>query len=296
MALNENYPVSMIGALGTPLSDGEKLHHEGLELHLKEQWENGLRSTFVAGTMGFMPMLLDSTYRELVEQSQKICRDKIELLVGVSDTGTARVLERIEFTNRFELDGIVAMTPYFLPFSQEELIDFFTTLADCSTNPLFLYDIPGRTGVKLEMETVLRLAEHPNIRGGKFTCDVNWTRELFPKVDPDKFRVITVAPAEIEICMRQGMVQQLDGIFAMMPHWSGQMIEAVEAENWDEAKKIREKFGHLLDVIIPLDPFASYTVIAGDRGIPGRFAPLPFPQIDQDGIEKIRSDEIIMGA
>ncbi len=282
----------LISALGTPLDDEENLHVEGLERHLEEQWANGVRSTFVGGTMGLLPLLRETTYHALVEKSAAFCRDRIELLVGVGDTGLARTCDRIDWANRFEVDGVVAITPYFLPFSQAELIDYFHRLADRSRNPLYVYDIPARTGVALELETALRLAEHPNIHGIKCTRDLDWTEELFARVDSE-FCVIAVALGRMVSCFQKGMTQHVDGLFALMPSWTGQITRAAEAVDWETVQSYEKRFCHLLDVVRRHGSFATYTEIVRLRGIPGNYAPGPLRRLEEAAIETIRNDPVL---
>ena len=78
-----------IGALCTPMHEDETLHEEGLEIHLYDQWSNGIQGTLVGGTMGFMQMLRDQTYRDLIRRSVEIASGKLEVLVGV-ERGTRR--------------------------------------------------------------------------------------------------------------------------------------------------------------------------------------------------------------
>jgi 4-hydroxy-tetrahydrodipicolinate synthase len=268
----------LISALGTPLDVDERLHDAGLERHLNEQWANGIKGVLVGGSMGSMQLLCDATYESLVKRSVEFSNGKGELLVGAGDTSFARTRDRLEFLDRFAIDGVVIITPYFLKFSQGELLDYYRALASISHHPLYIYDAPIRTGVKLEIETVLRLAEHPNIVGIKCTCDAEWTRELVRRVDGE-FRVIASTLGEMHELLRDGIGQHLDGLFALMPNWTAELASATENRQWEKVDEIVDRFVQLLELVRRFGSFASYTAIVNARGIPGNFAPAPLSQL-----------------
>ena len=116
-------------------------------------------------------------------------------MVGAGDASFTRTLRRIQFVEQFNVDGIVVLSPYFETFGQADLINYFTALADRSRKPLFLYDLPGITRTKLELETVLQLSKHPNIRGIKCSGDWPAVWRLINCVD-DGFRVIPAQPTD----------------------------------------------------------------------------------------------------
>ena len=85
--------------------------------------------------MGLMQMLRDETYTRLARRSVE-CQGKGKVLIGAGDAGFARTADRIAFLNDLKIDGIVVITPYFLPFSQEQLVQYYLALADIAKKPL----------------------------------------------------------------------------------------------------------------------------------------------------------------
>lgn len=266
----------MITALGTPLTADEELHIPGLEAHLHDQLAHGINGFLVAGTMGLMQLLTESTYRQLVEQSVHFNAGKAELLVGVGDTSFVRTRDRIRLVEQFDIDGVVALAPFFIKFSQEDLVDYYLSLADLSTKPLFLYDLPQTTGTKLEVETVLKLAEHPNIHGIKCSDHFVTIRPVLDSIG-DEFRVIVAQPNLMDVLLRSGVREHLDGIYGLVPEWIEKMVAATEAENWNELALIQQDLSELLRLLVtsPAPLFSTVTAILNMRGIPGNFAPRP---------------------
>ena len=181
--------VALFSAVGTPLTPDETLHVDGFERHLADQWRAGMTGVLIGGTMGLMQLLSDATYRQLVEHGARAGAGRGEVMIGAGDASFARTRDRIKILNEHRLDGVVVLAPYLWKFTQDELVDYFTELADFSRSPLYLYDLPGLTGTKLTFETVLAVAKHPNVRGIKCSCEFGWTRQLIDMA-PQGFRVI----------------------------------------------------------------------------------------------------------
>ena len=139
---------NFISAVGSPLDADENLHDAGLEAHLADQWTHGIGGVLVAGTMGMMQLLKWDTYRSLVRRAAEISRGKGEVMVGAGDCSFARTRERIDYLNTLKIDAVVVLTPFFIRFSQEELVDYYRALADVSKAPLFLYDLPHAPGAR----------------------------------------------------------------------------------------------------------------------------------------------------
>jgi 4-hydroxy-tetrahydrodipicolinate synthase len=266
---------NLISAIGTPLNPDESLHLAGLERMLSLQWNAGIDGVLVAGTMGLLQLLRDQTYAQLVEHGVRIWKGKGEILVGVGDAGFARTADRIDYVNRFAVDGVVALSPYLVRFRQEELLDYFLALANISKAPLFLYDLPSFTGVKLEVATVFALSKHPNIAGIKFSGNLNDALDLIGSVEPN-FRVIVAQADQVDALCDQGIINQLDGVFSLVPEWTREIANASESGDWDSAKRAQQQVSGVLNLLREYGVFPAYHELIHVRDIPGLFAPKPF--------------------
>jgi len=266
-------------AIGTPLTDEELLHEKGLEAELAMLANSGIRSIFVAGSMGAMPLLRYQTYQRLVEFSASLWRGD-EIMVGAGDTSFGRTRERIEFLNRFPLNGVVVLAPYFWKFSQEDLIGYFIELAAASRHPLFLYDLPQVTGTKLQLETVLALSNTPNIAGIKCSDEPGYARLVKDRAG-ERFRVIVAQPYLVDMCLRHGMNEHLDGIYTVAPEWTVAIGCAAEREDWSQAAEWQRK---LSDLVLVFREFGmpAFTPLMNQRHVPGNFVPRPFRPLSDE--------------
>ena len=211
--------VNFITAIGTPLTEEEALHDEGLEKHLTDQWGYGFGGILVAGTMGALQLLTDDTYHRVIERAVELSRGKGEVLVGAGDAGFARTRDRIRYINNFDVDGVAVLAPYFWTFSQSELVDYFKSLADISKAPLYLYDLPQVVGVGLTTQSMDELAKHSNIRGAKCSGDLKQTRQWIDRYGDD-FRIIIANVELMDMIAHHGFRELLDGMWAMAPAWT----------------------------------------------------------------------------
>jgi 4-hydroxy-tetrahydrodipicolinate synthase len=284
--------INLISAVGTPLNPDETLHLEGLERLLNLQWDAGIDGVLVAGTMGLMQLLREQTYRDLLRHSVELCRGKGELLVGVGDAAFARTADRISYVNGLSVDGVVVLPPYLVRFRQEELLDYFRDLANISKAPLFLYDLPSLTGVKLDVATVFELSKHPNIAGIKCSGDLNDALDLIASVD-STFRVIVAQADQVDVLCEQGVASHLDGVFSVAPEWTKDIIRASESGNWIAAAEAQQRLSGVLRLLREYGVFPAYNELMHMRDIPGLFAPKPFQMLSESQRSSLASQPLV---
>jgi 4-hydroxy-tetrahydrodipicolinate synthase len=237
-----------------------------------------------------MQLLADDVYRNLVERSVEMAKGRGEIMVGAGDASFSRTLHRIRFVERFDVDGIVVLSPYFETFEQADLINYFTALADQSKKPLYLYDLPGVTRTKLSLETILQLCKHPNIRGIKCSGDWRDTWRLINRVG-DAFRVIPAQPLMIDLLVRAGVRANLDGIFAVVPNLAVSIATAAERGDYAKAATQQRRLSEVLDLICskyPLLPACSAILHA--RGVPARIHPIPMCSLSAEQTEQLLNE------
>lgn len=281
-----------ISAICTPLEAGGDLHVAGLEAHIADQWNAGIAGLLVAGTMGLMQLQSDRTYRSLVEHAVRISAGRGEVMVGVGDTSFARTRDRIRLVQEFKIDGVVAVTPYLWKYDRGELLDYFRSLADVSRVPLYLYDLPGLTGVKLDHDTILAAAKHPSIRGIKSSASWDDTRRLMDRA-PSGFRIVPAQAHLVDTLIRSGVTENLDGIFAIAPKWTVSIAAAAEAGDWPLAAKRQQRLSDLLTEAAKLPLFPACTAILNARGIPGNVAPAPMRSLTDAERESLLNSPVI---
>ena len=155
----------------TPFANGA-VDHTALRGLVRRYADAGIAGLVALGTTG-EPAALDAAEQDAVlatilDEAQRTGRTTpLPVMVGVSGNHTASLRERIEQLNPLPIAGVLIAAPYYIRPSQAGIVGHFSALADASEKPVVLYDIPYRTGVRLELDTLLTLAAHPRIRAVK---------------------------------------------------------------------------------------------------------------------------------
>lgn len=153
-------------ALITPLNENG-IDYEAFGKLIDWQIEKGVNALVICGTTGEGSTLTDDEHREAIAYSVKRVNGRVPVIAGTGSNDTAYALELTKFSCEAGVDGVLVVTPYYNKATQNGLIKMFTEIADISTVPVILYNVPSRTGVNIEPATVAALAEHPNINAIK---------------------------------------------------------------------------------------------------------------------------------
>ncbi|MGW8702487.1 4-hydroxy-tetrahydrodipicolinate synthase [Streptomyces eurythermus] len=150
-------------AMITPFTEAGALDLDGarrLAAHLVAEGCDGL---VLNGTTGESPTTTDEEKTRLVRAVREAVGDRAALVAGVGSADTRHTVELALAARKAGADGVLVVTPYYSRPPQEAVAAHFRRVADASGLPVMLYDIPGRTGTRIEPETLIRLAEHPQI-------------------------------------------------------------------------------------------------------------------------------------
>ena len=131
------------------------------------QIECGVNALVIAGTTGEGSTLSDEEHRELLRFSVERVAGRVPVIAGTGSNDTAYAIDLTRYACRVGCDAMLVVTPYYNKATQKGLIRMFTAIADASTKPIILYNVPSRTGVDIKPQTYLALAGHPMIRGIK---------------------------------------------------------------------------------------------------------------------------------
>ena len=153
-------------ALITPMNESG-VDYETLGRLLDWQVESGINALVIAGTTGEGSTLSDEEHRELLRFSAERVAGRVPMIAGTGSNDTAYAVELSRFACSLHYDALLVVTPYYNKATQNGLIRMYETIADASTSPLIMYNVPSRTGVNIEPATYLALADHPNIRAIK---------------------------------------------------------------------------------------------------------------------------------
>src|SRR5215208_3892545 len=153
-------------ALITPFRDG-LIDEPALRALVQRQLAGGVSGLVPCGTTGEAPALSAPEWDRVVAVVIETADRRVPVLAGTGSNNTAAVIERTRRARTLGADGALVVTPYYNRPTQDGLFRHFATIAEAIDLPIVLYNVPGRTGVNLLPETVVRLAEIPGIVGIK---------------------------------------------------------------------------------------------------------------------------------
>ncbi len=149
-------------ALITPLTPDGVDYPKMREL-LEWQIAEGISALVICGTSGEGSTLSDEEHRAVLKYAKDVVGDRVPLIAGTGSNDTAYAISLTKFACEIGYDAMLVVTPYYNKATQNGLIQMFTAIADASTKPIILYNVPSRTGVNIEPATYAVLADHPMI-------------------------------------------------------------------------------------------------------------------------------------
>lgn len=153
-------------ALITPMTQ-DGVDYENFTRVIDWQIEEGVDALVIAGTTGEGSTLSDEEHRRVVSFAVQRVAGKVPVIAGTGSNDTDYAVELTRFCCEAGADAMLVVTPYYNKATQKGLIRMYETIADASDKPLILYNVPSRTGVNIEPQTYVALADHPNIAGIK---------------------------------------------------------------------------------------------------------------------------------
>ena len=149
-------------ALITPLTpDG--IDYENFGRLIDWQIDAGIDALVIAGTTGEGSTLTDEEHREVLDYAVKRAAGRVPMIAGTGSNDTAYAIDLTKFACEIGYDAMLVVTPYYNKATQKGLIKMYEAIADASTKPLVLYNVPSRTGVAIQPATYAALADHPMI-------------------------------------------------------------------------------------------------------------------------------------
>lgn len=181
----------IIPPVATPMKDNEDLDIPRLKWFLDHLIGEGVHGVFVLGTNSEFYALDEREKQEVFATTVAHVNKRVPVFAGTGAETTREVVRLTKMAEREGVDGVSVITPYFIAPTQQEMFDHFRRIAECTSLPVMLYNNPNTCGgLKIDPDTVGRLAEIPNILGVKDssgdlqnTCD-------YLRVVPDRFAVL----------------------------------------------------------------------------------------------------------
>jgi 4-hydroxy-tetrahydrodipicolinate synthase len=284
----------LLTAMMTPFAADGALDVDGaqqLAAYLVDQQRND--ALVISGTGGESPTTTDAEKETLLRAVGEAVGDRAKVVAGIGTNNTAHTIELARAAEKAGAHGLLVVTPYYNKPPQAGLARHFTTVADATGLPVMLYDIPHRAGIPIATETLLRVAEHPNIVAVKDAKgDLAATSEVLSRTE---LAFYSGEDAATLPWLSIGAV----GVVGTSTHFTGpitkDMILAYESGDVARALELHRKALPLFTGIFRAP--GTILVKAGLRalGLPGGPVRLPLVDATPEQLDQLRKDAAACG-
>lgn len=170
-------------ALVLPMFEDGSIDYEGYKRQVKRMIDGGVKALLVNGTTGEPATIDIEDEFELTKITVEMAKGTgVKVIVGAGSNYTAQAIRKVKFNAEAGADANLVVTPYYNKTSQRGLIEHYKAVAAASDLPLIMYNVPGRTGMKISVDTVVELAKVPNIVAMKdATDDIAYAMEVLTR-------------------------------------------------------------------------------------------------------------------
>lgn len=232
----------------TPLTDDWKLDVAGVENMVEHLLAGGVNGIFILGTTGEGPGISYKIRKELIKKSCEQVNGRVPVLVGITDTSFDEKMDIAACCADNGVAAVVSAPPYYFAPNQDELISFYTKVANELPIPLFMYNMPNQTKVNLEVSTLKKLSEHKNIIGIKdSSCSMLYFQNLLYAFRDRPDYPILIGPEEMmTLAVLQGGAGGVSGGANLFPKL---YVDAYHAAVNRDFAKISELQNKIMDVV-----------------------------------------------
>lgn len=275
-------------AIVTPLTkDG--IDYEQFGRLIEWQIAEGIAAIVAVGTTGEGSTLTDQEHKEAIKFCVEKVAGRVPVIAGTGSNDTAYAIELTKYACEVGADAMLLVTPYYNKATQRGLIESFRAIADESTKPCILYNVPSRSGCNLLPSSVLALADHPNIVGIKEACgDISQVASLCALVG-DKLDVYSGNDDQIIPILSLGGKGVISVLSNIMPAETQKMCTDFLSGKVTEARDAQLRLLPLINALFcEVNPIPVKAAVAA-MGYCENYLRLPLTTMEPEHEEKLLS-------
>jgi 4-hydroxy-tetrahydrodipicolinate synthase len=271
----------------TPFRQG-KVDRDGLERVIEHVLAAGSDGLIPCGTTGESATLSHEEHEEVVHWTIEIARKRVPVIAGTGSNSTAEAIRLTTGAEKAGADGALLISPYYNKPTQEGIYQHYKAVAEATRLPILVYNIPGRTGSKIEPATLGRLAKVPRIVGVKeATGSIETTIEIIAAAGGN-FAVYSGEDALNFPILAAGGKGLISAVANVAPKALADMAHAAAAGRWEDARRIHFELLALVKVLfIETNPIPVKTACAL-LGLCGAEMRLPLTPMSEGNLAKLK--------
>lgn len=242
-------------AIITPMNADGSINYDVLGEMIDTQIENGTDAIVICGTTGEASTMTDEEHLECIRFAVQRTAKRVPVIAGTGSNDTAYAVKLSKEAESVGADALLLVTPYYNKTTQKGLIAHFTAVADAVNIPIVLYNIPGRTGMNMEVATVKKLAEHRNIVAIKEASgNISYAAKLIAECG-DVIDVYSGNDDMIVPLMSLGAKGVISVLSHVIPKETHDMVQLCLDNNFAEATKLQIEYLDLINnLFIEVNP------------------------------------------
>jgi 4-hydroxy-tetrahydrodipicolinate synthase len=229
----------------TPLDQKERVDEFGFVRHLNRLLENGIHGIYLLGTSGEFTTMTNTERQRAMEIAVNTVNGRVPIICGVMDSSTKRVIQNIEIAHEFKIDAVATTPPYYYPsIGSDDIVAFYKSVAQSTSLPVVIYNIPMTVKTMIPPETVLELAvQQENIVGIKDSSGdwTNFLKLLTYLGDDENFSILLGSYTMAGAAMMFGAEGAVISISNVDPNASVQLYTAAKGQKIDEVHRLQKR-------------------------------------------------------
>jgi 4-hydroxy-tetrahydrodipicolinate synthase len=274
-------------ALVTPFKDG-KIDWQSLDALVDFHTKNGTSGIVPCGTTGESATLDHREHHEVVQRVIKTVNKRVPVIAGTGSNSTAEAIELTRGAEKAGADGALMISPYYNRPTQEGIYQHYKKVAESVSIPIIVYNIPGRTGSKIEPETLARLSEIKNVAGVKeATGSIEQAIDVI-RLCGDNLAVYSGEDSLTFSLMALGGKGVISTVANIVPKEMSQLTGACLKGNWESGRKLQLKLIPLIrSVFLETNPIPIKTALSLMSKCTGELR-LPLTPMSEGNLKKLK--------
>lgn len=276
-------------AIVTPMNEDGSINFEQFGKNIDHQIENSTDAIIVCGTTGESSTMTDEEHIECIRFTVERTAKRVPVIAGTGSNDTKYAIELSQKAEEAGADGLLVVTPYYNKTSQRGLVAHFNAIADSVNIPIILYNIPGRTGVNIAIDTYKELAKHKNIVAVKEASgNMSYVAQLIAECG-DLLDVYSGNDDQIVPLMALGGKGVISVLSNVMPKETHMITQYCLDNDVAEAAKLQAKYLRFINsLFIEVNPIPVKEAM-NIMGLGGGVCRMPLYPMAEENIAKMKN-------
>ncbi|WP_276956542.1 4-hydroxy-tetrahydrodipicolinate synthase [Methanobrevibacter woesei] len=280
-------------AMVTPFTKDEEIDEEGFRSNINFLIDNGVNGLLAAGTTGESATLSHDEHKKVIEILIDEVDGRVETLAGAGSNSTKEAIDLVKFSEDAGADAALVITPYYNKPQQHGLIDHYQVISDASDIPIIAYNVPSRTGVNLDVDTIVELAKLDNVDAIKEASgSIDKISEIYKALSleglEEDFNILSGEDGLTLPIMALGGTGVISASANVDPRRMVLMVDSMLNEDYQRAQELHYEMINLIKALfVESNPVPAKTAMR-IMGLPSGPLRQPLAEMKEDNVEILK--------